>query len=137
MNEDIKNKLIDWLQYLEEGMKSASDFTAEQVPIVIQEYLALYFWESAFYCGIGVLLIFLGAVTYFIVARPAMKKWAGPNRTTEAEDSMGVIGMIASITLPVGGTTLSTIMTYYMIRVTVAPRVVILEKVSELLRQVV
>ena len=42
INEEIKQKMIEYLQSFEAGIKKAGEFSAEQAPLVVQEFLR---WE--------------------------------------------------------------------------------------------
>lgn len=58
INEEVKQKMIEYLQSFEAGIKKAGEFSAEQAPLVVQEFLR---WEivrnGAFAVATGLLML--------------------------------------------------------------------------------
>jgi hypothetical protein len=52
VNEEVKSRMLEYLQQFESGVKSAAEFSAEQAPLVVQEFLAWEFWGAVLLaCG--------------------------------------------------------------------------------------
>ena len=49
MDEEIKDKMIEYFKQLETVAKTASDFSSEQFPLLIQEYISWLFWSHSFW----------------------------------------------------------------------------------------
>lgn len=123
INEEIKQKMVQYLQTFEAGVKKAGEFSAEQAPLVVQEFLAWEFWSSfvAFaICSLIVLLV-AGAFIYWL---------RGTKEDTEFKVLVGVVpGMVCLfMQIPIWTNA------YNAGKVAVAPRIVVLEKISELVK---
>lgn len=61
MNEELKQKLLTYLQYLENTVGKTNDFVAEQTPLLVQEYVrySAVYHGTLVVIGIGILLIAL------------------------------------------------------------------------------
>ena len=121
-NEEIKAAIVEYLKTFENGLKKAGDFSMEQVPLVIQEFLAWQFWGNVTACCSFCLAILITAVIHKYVGK----------RIRSGSEAMVLnhllCGFVVVITIP--GIIISFVAA---LKVTVAPRLVILEKISELL----
>lgn len=122
INEEIKQKMVEYLQSFEAGMKKAGEFSAEQAPLVVQEFLAWEFWGAVFIAaGFLFMAVILTIILIVVYCR----------RTDEFERFMiGVFGGAPVLALYIA----SGIATHDALKVTIAPRVVVLEKISELVK---
>ena len=127
MNEefktDIESRITSYLDAIEASAGTAGEFVAEQTPLVAQEYLAWLFWGSVMKsAGLGVAFLLLSIVIY--VAVRCMKK----HEVWEVSPFLAfpIFGLIFSSFELVRGL-------IQVVKVIVAPRVVLLEKVAELL----
>ena len=57
MKEQLEQKSIELLGWLEQAIKSTTDFGTEQIPLFIQELLLYKFWMSLGGCAMGVLAL--------------------------------------------------------------------------------
>lgn len=122
INEEIKQKMVEYLQTFEAGVKKAGEFSAEQAPLVVQEFLAWEFWGNA----IPAVVVLVLMLTAMIVTAVIWKK------SDDIDWRMGsglVTGLgVLFLTIPFCITASNAC------KVAVAPRIVVLEKISELVR---
>ena len=120
LNEEVKQKMIEYLQSFEAGVKTAAEFSAEQAPLVVQEYLAWIFFAKLAQCLLS--LVALCVATYL--------GWKLSKKLYES-DRIGLyifgpfVGFVLSAFAIDGG--------YHAAKVAIAPRVVVLEKVSDII----
>lgn len=116
------SQLDQLLKFLLESLQQGKDFTMEQAPQFVQEILTWRYYEALFYIGLGVALFLVGVIAFFVVRRAA--------KGTEAEGieilPLAIGGVVAFIMIAVNS--------YTAIQVTVAPRVVLVSMVREMLR---
>ena len=124
MNEDIKARITTYLDHLENTANNATAFAAEQVPLVIQEYLAWCFYSSLFLtCCFGLLsLILLVACRVF---------WKKDKSVEEGAGGWVVLSVWTGVAA-LGSAAIAVTHVYDLIRVIVAPRILILEYVTNL-----
>lgn len=104
------------LQFLLDTLQETKDFTLDQAPVFVQELLMWYFYEHLFFAGFGVLVILFGLAIGWI-----LKKNLSPNdQPIRYTAYLGgwIIGLLFLISN-----------TYDLIKVSVAPKVVLLEMV--------
>ena len=65
MNEQLEQKSIELLGWLEQAIKTTSEFGSEQIPLFIQELLLYKFWMSLGGCAMGVLALIFSIYTLF------------------------------------------------------------------------
>ena len=123
INEEIKQKMLDYLQSFEAGIKKAGEFSAEQAPLVVQEFLAWEFWSHFVGAALCLLtLLTIGAVVWKIC------------KVTESFDELRfggcLFGGMASVGLLIG----LMVNSYCAGKVSVAPRIVVLEKIATLVK---
>lgn len=63
INEEVKDRIIQYLTSLESVIKSSGDFVVEQTPIVIQEYITYNRAYSTSAFIVGVILIISGIIS--------------------------------------------------------------------------
>jgi len=123
INEEIKQKMIQYLQSFEAGIKKAGDFSAEQAPLVVQEYLAWEFWSH--FAGAVVCL-----VTVLTIAVVLWKIFKSTKPFDELRFAGCLIGGMCSVGLIIG----LMVNSYCAGKVAVAPRIVVLEKIATLVK---
>ena len=123
---NYEEKLLEYLETMESGIEKAVDFSAEQAPLVIQEYLTWMFWESII-AGTALLLAAIGAWILLRIIYWATKEASQVDKEMARSIAWGIAFLANIIVLPFSGLN-------YMIalKVVVAPRVIILEKLAEL-----
>lgn len=123
INEEIKQKMVEYLQTFEAGVKKAGEFSAEQAPLVVQEFLAWEFWShavGAVVCGVAII----------VIALVIRKIWNITESFDELRFGGSLFGGMACVGLMVGLCCNS----YYAGKVAVAPRIVVLEKIATLVK---
>lgn len=128
MNDELQNKLVAYLDRIEQGVDSGGEFLASEAPIFAAELLAWLFWSNIL-TGIGFLLaiLMLGIVAYFLV------------QGMKSDDELVPPGLFALILLATFALMFASFaFTSFAnaVKVKVAPRVVVVEELSKLSRQV-
>lgn len=126
MNEELKNKMSEYLVVLERDLKSVKDFSAEQVPLVVQEYINWIFWQN---CVIAFFMVIMIAILYRI--------WKWIMDEEDVKDDIAPKVFISCMAMLLASLPSIQLIdsTTKMIKTTVAPRVVIIEKISELVKE--
>lgn len=129
MNEQIKEKLIEYLNYLETAAKSATDVAAAELPLVIQEYITWLQAECIVF-AIGTLAV-VGLIIY---AARCMVSYASIPNNLSADDSFftTVAGNIIQVAASIIGLLLLSSNFMTLAKCYFAPRVVIIEKLMEM-----
>ena len=127
MNEEIQQRITKYLDAIEASAQGAGDFVSEQAPMVAQEYLAWVFWSSA----LGAVGLMVAGVTGLVFSVLFLKQFLKNKEFIEHPEAMltAIPIIIAGLAVGVGLQNAGT-----ALKVSVAPRVVLLEKVSELSR---
>lgn len=126
MNEQMQQEILKYLQTFQSGVEKAGTFTAEQAPLVIQEFIR---WEIFGNLFIGIILSLFGY--YFVKLYVRLYKQNEKKSYDERNDDIGLMGVF-------GGIFILTIFTgvicvfSHTLKAIVAPRIVIIEKISEL-----
>ena len=112
-----------FLDALESGINTASDFASEQAPMVVQEYLAWQFWYGVSMATGGLAIVLLIFILWLIFAR--ILDWDWEDGCLGPMTFIFVLISLFPVGLSVEGITKSA-------KVTIAPRVMVLEKIAEL-----
>ena len=123
MDEELKLKMLEYLQEIEKSAGQVTDFAIEQTPLVIQEFLA---WHIA---G-GVLAIIvsvIGIVVGIVACRLVLRNMA------EGQDK-ALAFMLAGVMTFLPFSIIGCINVAKVTKAIVAPRVVVLEKISDLVK---
>lgn len=123
INEEIKQKMVEYLQSFEAGMKKAGEFSAEQAPLVVQEFLAWEFWSH-----------FTGAVACLVLLLIIAVVLWNIYKSTEPFDELRFAGSLFSTFAAVGLMIGLAVNSYSAGKVAVAPRIVVLEKIATLVK---
>lgn len=121
VNEELKVKMLEYLSHMESGLKSAADFSVEQAPLVVQEFIAWEFWKHTIVASAGILFSCC-LLALFWRLQKAMK----------GEDRLMVIGV--GVCAVVISLCISCAEASMAVKAAVAPRVVVLEKVASLVK---
>jgi hypothetical protein len=122
INEEIKTKMVEYLQTFEAGVKKAGEFSAEQAPLVVQEFLA---WEITRNGLFAMVLAPLLLITVIIAFRIHAK-------AQDADEKM-FVWLFAAIPLVMFGVGFGACAERAG-KAYIAPRIVVLEKISELVK---
>ena len=74
MKEQLEQKSIELLGWLEQAIKTTTDFGTEQIPLFIQELLLYKFWMSLGGFAIGVLALIASIYTLLKFIKRCLKK---------------------------------------------------------------
>ncbi len=128
MDQELKTKLIQYLETLEAKAADGMDFVASEAPLVAQEWLAFRFWSSFVAVIAGIFLLSLAGIALRITQQEMKKD------DLEIRPEVLVPAGVMTLTGVVCGVSLIADNTYDLIKITTAPRIVILEKIQELTR---
>jgi len=139
VNPELQAKLVAYLGALEKGAEKVGDFAEREIPATIHEWLVWLAVERFAYAAlflVGMLVAFFGIRW---LARLSYSTWDEFRKTeayTKFQDDSNWNGWLALTILQVTATGLLSIGLIYWsmqaVKVIVAPRVVIVEKVAEL-----
>ena len=121
MNEQLEQKSIELLGWLEQAIKTTTDFGTEQIPLFIQELLLYKFWMSlgGFAVAILVLITSIYTLIKFI-------KWCDKNHDSEGM-ALGLFWVI-----PIAVSIIAICSNTDWIMIKLAPRLYLLEYVKTL-----
>ena len=130
--EDLQNRVTSYLDAIESSATNAGEFVLEQTPLVAQEYLLWEFWKNVIQGGI------FGFIVAFAAIAGAKVTYIIWNSEKEEVLENGfppfcVFPAFATlfICLPLGSIFVVRILR--VLEVIIAPRLVLLEKIQELL----
>ena len=78
MNEQLEQKSVELLGWLEQTIKTTADFGTEQIPLFIQELLLYKFWMSLGGFAVGVIMLIVSIYTLLKFIR-----WCVKNKNDE------------------------------------------------------
>ena len=136
MEIELKNKITDklasYLETLESAVSSGYESAQEQMPLLVQEYLSLYFWDSLISFSLCFIMMVCGLVIIKKIWNWASKYDKGRTGNYNPYPPAILIPIFLLFCL-----SFLWIPLYYnlksTIKVVVAPRVVILEEVKSLI----
>lgn len=131
MNDELKKALVDSLDLLKTGLEKSSDFVLEQAPMVVQEYIAYTRVMSTVQVVSGVLLFILTCITCRYWMRLTYRLATESSEALEVP--VGIFGAAAHIFAFIGSIGLISNITTCIMAWT-APRVLILEKIAEIVK---
>jgi len=122
MKEELEQKSINLLNWLEQTIKTTTDFGAEQIPLFIQELLQYNYWMSLsqFIVGIVGALLSLFAAYKFV-------KWSLKKDIDDLPFSMFFL-------FPIGGFISFSYHNLDWIMIQLAPRLYLMEYVKEMIK---
>lgn len=125
MDETTQKALNEFVQQVISAAQTGAQWTAEQAPLVVQEWLRWQLIEALLLGCLGVVVLVFAAAAAYCAYR-----WSCDYET----EGLGIIaGAVAAILIAVGAT-LSSHFLLVALKVYVAPRVVVLEKFAELVK---
>ena len=124
---EIQHRITAYLDAIEQSAGTAGSFVSEQTPLVAQEFLAWTFWCGCLQCLVSSIAI----IALWAFIRWTYKAFKGPKYF---DDGPGIpVAMIGTFVISLliasaykGG--------YDAAKVSIAPRIVLLEKVSSLVK---
>lgn len=123
MDAETKALLLKYLEAGADRLERGAAFVESEIPLVVQEYLSWYFWS-------GLLIALSLLVLWVAVAGSTLFLWSLNKDDKESSEGAIFMSAVTAISLPfilfVSGANVIK-----CIKVSVAPRVVILEKIAE------
>jgi len=139
MGEDLQQRFVKYLDHVEKAAGKVGEFAETEIPLTIQEWLRWNFYESLLYV---ILFSILGLVGAYIGRKVYINlftliKLINEQRRESPNDEDVVIGFnIAGAILSLGLIAISIPNCFWNIRdcikISTAPRVVVIEKIAEL-----
>ena len=123
MNET--ERIDAYLTALETSLKNGSEL--EQAPQAVQEYLNWYWAEALFWFATGGVMFVVCSVVLYQLWRVRCEK------VSDEESILRSAVAALSVSLLIVSVVMLLVNTYQMLRVSVAPRVVLLKEISDLL----
>lgn len=133
MNEEMNNKLIEYLDSLGGVAKAAASFAGDNLPMVIQEFLAWEFYSNIFI----VILCILAGILGLCLGQAGLvnhNELVQQDKTTEDPSVVIPIvfgGMLLGVAVGIG-----SVSAYQAAKVKIAPRIVVLEKISDMIMDI-
>jgi hypothetical protein len=128
LRDDVRERVARYMDAIEATASDAGEFVTEQMPLVAQEYLQ-WCWFAAIIKATAmaavVVVAVIGCILVWVRTRNSYKRDDKELRTLS-------LTVTAFVGLFFGG--LAVTYTLDAVKVSVAPRVVLLEKVSELVK---
>lgn len=132
MNEQLQAALADILKSLQAGADQVGGVAREQLPLLVQEYLAWGFWRASFWCVFGVALV-AAALLISGHVRRTLKSFDNCSGDME-EMAWVLLGRGLQIFGPVPGVIVFLLNAQAALQIAVAPRVYLLEQVAKLVK---
>lgn len=138
MNEELQQKVFSWIT---EVTAKIGDWTCQQLPPFVNEYLQWKFFENLMYCGIsiaGLLLLLIGSIVFYKIAR-----WAYEKSDDGCEDvcvmatvANGILGVVCGLAL-FGFLVQGNYIDHGMeaAKIKMAPKVYLMEQASKFIKQ--
>lgn len=131
MDQETKDLLLKYLQAGAEHIERGSAFVEAEIPLVVTEYLNWYWAATLFFLLLGALLL-VGSFALFYFVPNTLQRAKKSQRYEEELYILGILQTLCAIGLCVGGVITMAEKTYQLVKVSVAPRVVLLEKIAEI-----
>lgn len=138
MKQELQEKLeesgVELISWLETTAKSTEGFMVEQAPLLIQEVLLYYTWYYGIFTGLGVLLVLFGVFSVYCGIKKTERLETKNNGMFDSEPPMSdqefcVVGVFFIL----AGTGVTLYNTLILLKVILAPRLFLLEQLSEIL----
>jgi hypothetical protein len=131
MNEELKQKLLSYLERLEGGIENAVEWSSKQAPLVIQELLEWEFVGNSIDAAFGVLLSGLMAVIIWKMPDVNVVEGVYEKRVTNYKNLFRAFAGIAAVTISCS-LTLPSIKA--AVKAKLAPRMVVIEKIRDAIK---
>lgn len=130
MDEQSKGMLMKYLEIGAEKLESGAQFIESEIPLVVSEYLNWIFYYNLISLMGGLVIILLSILTGFI-AKSNYDYLKNPNSGGQNVFACIFFGL-GTLALIIAGSIQFCINLREVVKVSVAPKVVILEKISEI-----
>ena len=122
MKEDLQQKSIDLLKWLEQTIKTTTDFGAEQIPLLIQELLKYNYYMS--------LIFFILSCIALVVSLYVTYKFI--KKVIESDPDLFIF--FPFLIIPIMGACAGIFNNFDWLMIQLAPRVYLLEYVEEMIK---
>lgn len=129
MDKEIKQRIESYLDTLEKGANTATEFAIEQAPLVVQEFLAWEFWSNVTIAAFSLAAFIVAALALKFIRKVSLKK-----PFDDCDFFIVFVGSAISLAAIIISTLAFASSTRHAVKAKVAPRIIILEKVRELTR---
>lgn len=124
MNEKLEERLMSYLDSIAKQAETTSDFLGDQVPLVVQEYIQFHFYGNLISLAFFTLMIVMFSATFFLC------------RKKENDcDPFPFVGKIISFLVVLGSILGVFECVTELAKNVTAPRIVVLEKVADLVKE--
>jgi len=135
--EQLQDRLLSYLDTLEQTVQTTTDFTAEQTPLLAQEYINYLTAYYTFCLALSVFSILASVGTAICILRFVKSLYGHPNPLPNPSDHWTQVPEMLFLTIPACTLLMSFTATYIntssLLKLTIAPRVVLLEYIKSLL----
>lgn len=132
-NDILIQNVAGLSEWIKTSAGQVGNFVSEQTPLFIQEYLNWYFWDHAVTVGIFVILYIIVASLLLCNKKEFVRSWDEDkmNVGTFIFMAAGIVGVIGFIPFFFDGVPAAK----EMVKVKVAPRIVLVEKIADLTKR--
>ena len=124
MNEKLEERLMSYLDSISKQAETTSDFLGDQVPLVVQEYIQFHFYGNLINLAFFTLMIALFSITFFVCR----------NKENDT-DPFPFVGKLISFFIIIGSILGVFECITELTKNVTAPRIVVLEKVADLVKE--
>jgi hypothetical protein len=125
MNEQLQKNLTQLTDFLAKSTGQVYDFSKQEVPLFIQEYLAWYYYENLFYA----MMWLLTCIVLSVIAYKSSKHLKLEGVVGEANALSAMFALIILVCFSI-----SMKYTLDCVKVKVAPRVILMNEARHLMR---
>ena len=131
-SDDIRQRVVAYMDAVEASAGTAGEFVKEQTPLIAQEFLAWTFYESFLWAVIGGVAA-LAVIATGLIATNWVWRGERDDVLKNGHPPFAVLPLFAAVVM--GGCLAGLCLKHVSIaiKVSVAPRVVLLEKVAEMI----
>ena len=131
MDTTLTQRLQESAHSILDKIEGALSWTAEQAPLVVQEYLVWHFWSNLISSIIPLIISIASIIAVYKLSRPKGMKWA--KRELEDNPLPILVWFVAFVSL-ILSSPYSVHHIEQCIKVKVAPRIIIIEKLSDIIK---
>jgi hypothetical protein len=128
MNDELKAAVVRYMNGIEDRLARVEDFASDQVPLLVTEWLRWEFWSSVM---IALAILSAAAACFWFSCK--CKEIYQNTTDEESKNCAAIFGTFSLFVTPVL-MLLSLPFVYSAIKVAIAPRVVIVERVAGMVR---
>ncbi len=134
MDDELKAKMLQYLESIEQGVQQAGDFAKAEIPAVASEYVHWYMFDSFISASVLLLISSLSAWLLFLSGKKAFSLLvSSPKKNNDFDFFMlCLMTFLVSACVAVPCFINGLLQARQGYKAAVAPRVIILEKIQEL-----